>query len=409
MSGVPLRRNRDYRLLWTGQALAEVGIGAAAVALPLLVLALTGSAAASGLVLGVYAAAQLIAAAPAGVLVDRWDLRRVLIGCEAAQAVAIAAVATAVWAGAATLPVLLGLAVVLGATRAMFEPAEAAALPALVPPGQLPTAIAMNAARGSLGALGGNALGGVLFSLRHWAPFGMQAAAHAVSTVLLLFLRVPARTPGPRARFRSELTDGLRWLWRHRAMRAVTACAAGLNLHFQAFYLIVLALVVQNGAPAAHIGLMASMFGVGGILGALAAPRLCRLLPTRTAILAAMWTIAALMPLAAVLGDVFAIGGVLACAAFLAPTASTAITTYQLLHTPEHLRGRMAAAVSTAVGGAAVAGPAIGGVLADLTPPTTAILLFAAGPALCAVATTLTPSLRTLPTNHPAEPAPTPN
>ncbi len=407
MSGVPLSRNRDYRLLWTGQALAEVGIGASAVALPLLVLAVTWSAAASRLVLGVYAAAQLIAAAPAGVLVDRWDLRRVMIGCEAAQAAAIAAVAVAVWAGVATLPVLFGLAVVLGATRALFEPAEAAALPALVAPGQLPTAIAMNAARGSIGALGGNAIGGALFSLRQWAPFGTQAAAHAVSTVLLLFLRVPARAPAARAPFRAELTDGLRWLWRHRAMRAVTACAAGLNLHFQAFYLSILALVATSGSPAAHIGLMASMFGGGGILGALAAPRLCRLLPTRTAVLAAMWAIAALMPMAAVLDNVFAIGGVLACAAFLAPTASTAITTYQLLHTPEHLRGRMAAAVSTAVGGAAVAGPAIGGVLADIAPPTTAILLCAAGTALCAAAATLTPSLRTLPTTHPAEPAPT--
>ncbi|MFC5288834.1 MFS transporter [Actinokineospora guangxiensis] len=407
MTSAPLSRNRNYRLLWTGQALAELGIGASAVALPLLVLAVTGSAAASGLVLGVYAAAQLAAAAPAGVLVDRWDLRRVLIGCEAVQAAAIGAVAAAVWAGVATLPVLLALAVVLGTTRALFEPAEAAALPALVRPDQVSTAVAMNAARGSIGSLGGNALGGALFSLRHWAPFGMQAAAHAVSTVLLLFLRVPARAPTARAGFRHELTEGLRWLWRNRAMRAVTACAAGLNLHFQAFYLVVLAVVVQNGAPAAHVGLMASMFGVGGILGALAAPRLCRLLPTRTAILAAMWAIAALMPFAAVLGNAFAIGGVLAGAAFLTPTASTAITTYQLLHTPEHLRGRMAAAVSTAVGTAAVAGPAVGGVLADLTPPATAILLCAVGTALCATAATLAPSLRTLPAPHQAEPAPT--
>src|SRR5215475_11951878 len=140
---VPLSRNRNYRLLWSSQALSGFGFNASMIAFPLLVLAVTGSAAASGLVLAATAAAQLVAGLPAGALVDRWNRKKVMLGCEAAQAVA---------AG-------------FGVCAALFEPAEEASLPNLVPDGQLPTAVAMNAARAYLGHLAGTAAGGFLFAV----------------------------------------------------------------------------------------------------------------------------------------------------------------------------------------------------------------------------------------------------
>jgi MFS family permease len=78
-----LARNRNYTLLWGGQALAEVGFSASMIAFPLLVLVLTGSPVLSGLVLTVDATAQLVVGLPAGALVDRWDRRRIMLCCEA--------------------------------------------------------------------------------------------------------------------------------------------------------------------------------------------------------------------------------------------------------------------------------------------------------------------------------------
>src|SRR5262249_6151779 len=66
-----LSRNRNYQLLWGGQALSEFGLSTATIAFPLLVLAATGSPAASGLVLGTAATASLLAGLPAGAIVDR--------------------------------------------------------------------------------------------------------------------------------------------------------------------------------------------------------------------------------------------------------------------------------------------------------------------------------------------------
>src|SRR5689334_1572548 len=100
---VPLSRNRNYQLLWSGQALSEVGFSTTMIAFPLLVLAITGSPAASGLVLGADAAAQLIAGLPAGALVDRWDRKKIMLWCEAVLAVAVGSLALALWWGSATL------------------------------------------------------------------------------------------------------------------------------------------------------------------------------------------------------------------------------------------------------------------------------------------------------------------
>ena len=66
-----LSRNRNYRLLWTGRALSLFGFNTATVAFPLVTLAVTGSAAASGLVLAAVAATEPVAGLPAGATLDR--------------------------------------------------------------------------------------------------------------------------------------------------------------------------------------------------------------------------------------------------------------------------------------------------------------------------------------------------
>ncbi|MFD0648203.1 MFS transporter [Streptomyces malaysiensis] len=251
---VPLSRNRDYRLLWGGQALSEFGFHSALIAFPLLVLALTGSGAASGLVMGTIAAAQMVAGLPAGVLVDRYDRKAIMLGCEAAQAVSAISLVAAVWAGAATVWHMVAVAAVFGASAALFEPAESASLPALVADEHLPTAVAMNTARASMGQLAGTATGGFLFAVGRFVPFLVDAVTHTLSFVVLLFVRLPRRErptggAGPLGR---EALAGLRWVWRERRIRVTVVCAVVLNLFFSAYYLVVIVLAESRGCPQAR-------------------------------------------------------------------------------------------------------------------------------------------------------------
>jgi MFS family permease len=407
----PLSRNRDYRLLWASQALSETGVSAATIALPLLVLTMTGSPGMSGLVLGAGAAARLVAGLPAGALVDRWNRKAVMLTSEAVQAVTVGGLVLALWWDFVSVPLLVLAVVVLDVCQALFEPAEDASLPMVVPEEQLSTAVAMNSARAYVGQLLGTALGGFLFALRRWLPFATEALTHTAAFVALLFLRLPARPRerAPLGEFHHEVLAGLRWVWGQRLIRVVAICAISMNLFFAAFYLVIIALAQQRGVPSGEIGVMVAMFGAGGILGALAAPRLHRVVRPHMSIIGVFWALTVLIPLAIVVDSGYLMGALFAAMAFLAPTANTTITTYQLLLTPDELRGRLSSVMSVALGTAAVAGPAAGGALMELLPGAGAVLVCAAGTAVLTAFVTISPTLRSFPDSETPDAAETPH
>ncbi|HKR50296.1 MAG TPA: MFS transporter [Pseudonocardiaceae bacterium] len=398
-TSVALSRNRNYQLLWISQVLSGVGLSASVLAFPLLVLALTGSAAASGLVLGSIAAGQLLAGLPAGALVDRWDRKKIMLGCEATQVIAAVSLVAVLWWDVAHIAHLVVVAVVMGVCGALFSPAENACLPRVVPAEQLSTAVALNAARTSVAQLSGTAAGGFLFAVARFVPFLADALAHALACALLAFLRVPPREVPrePTRHLGREIVTGLRWVWGHRHIRVTALCAVVLNAFFSAFYVIVIVLAVARGVPSGQIGIMAAMLGGGGLLGALVAARLSALVSPYVSIIAVFWVIAALTPLAAFLTSGYLLGALLAAMAVLPATANTAIITRQLLLTPDDLRGRLSSVLGIVTGVAATLGPVLGGLLAAALPGTLAVLVCAGGIAAAALVATLSPTLRSFP------------
>ncbi|WP_410581900.1 MFS transporter [Amycolatopsis sp. lyj-108] len=395
-----LSRNRDYRLLWGGQVISETGFSTSMIAFPLLVLAVTGSAAQSGLVLGAVAIAQLAAGLPAGALVDRWNRKKLMLACEAVQGLAAAALVAALWWGVANVAMMIAVAAVMGLCRALFEPAEEASLPRLVTVDQVPSAVAMNAARSSAGQLSGTALGGFLFALGRMVPFVFDAIAHVVAFVALLFVRLPPkqiehRTATPH--LGREIVAGLRWVWRQPHVRITAVCAICLNLFFSAYYLVIIVLADSRGVPAGEIGVMAAMLGGGGILGALAAPYLHRKLSPYVMIISVFWALTVLTPVAVFVHNGYLMGLLFAAMAFLPPAANTTISTYQLLLTPDALRGRLGGVMGVTGGLAAAAGPALGGWLVDALPGGTAVLVCAGAIAAVTLFATFNPTLRRFP------------
>jgi predicted MFS family arabinose efflux permease len=269
-----------------------------------------------------------------------------------------------------------------------------------VPAEHLSTAVAMNSARGYVGQLSGTALGGFLFAVRRWLPFAVEALAHVLAFVALLFVRIPPREQAPTRAIHHEVLAGLRWVWGQRLIRVIAFCAVSLNLIFQAFYLVIIALAQQRGMPSGEIGVMAAMFGAGGILGALAAPRLHRIVRPHMSIIGVFWALTLLIPVAMVVSNGYVMGLLFAAMAFLAPTANTTITTYQLLLTPDELRGRLSSVMSVTLGAAAVAGPAAGGLLMEWLPGGQAVLACAVAVAAVTVFVTLSSTLRTFPENR---------
>ncbi len=169
------------------------------------------------------------------------------------------------------------LALVNGAATALVMAAGEAMIPSLVAEERLSDAVAMNAARTYAGQLAGTSAGGFLLAVKHAFPFVVGCLAHLAGLVLLLFLkRQPpaAGAPGDRAPVSGRgLMEGVRWIMSHPFLRVGLVCATATNFFFGVIYFIVIASAQTSGMATGLIGVMAALLGVGGLLGALAAPR----------------------------------------------------------------------------------------------------------------------------------------
>ena len=409
-SPVPLWRNRDFTLLWASQVLSTVGTRASSIAYPLLVLLLTGSPALAGVVGFAQTLPFLLLYLPGGAWVDRWDRRRTMIACELGRAVALGSVAVTAAVGgvhAVTVPQLVAVALAEGSMVVLFDLAEGAALPRLVPADQVPTAVAWNQARTQGADLVGQPVGGALFALAPGLPFAVDAVSYLLSGGAIAAIRT--RMQGERAasaeRLRARIAEGLRFVRGSAYLRETVAIVGWINLAFNGMFLALIVRAKDLGGSPGQIGLMLAAYGAGGILGALAAPALHRRLPGRVVLVAVAWVWAALaIALALAPGLVWLGALVFAMNLFGAPY-NVVITArlYELV--PEGLLGRVRSVVKIVAWGTIPLGTLLGGVLADALGSGPALLAFGLAMVPVAVASTVSPGMRSIdtPVSPPAD------
>lgn len=393
---IPLWRNRDFLLLWTGQVVSTIGSRISGIAYPLLVLALTGSAAQAGLVSAAQTAPFLIWFLPAGALVDRWPRKRILLVADAGRAIALASVAVAVLLDRLTIGHLVVVAFTEGTLYVFFLLAETAALPFVVSPSQLPAAVAQNQARDQGAGLVGQPLGGFLFALGHAVPFALDAVSYLVGVVMTAPLRRPLQEERPpeRRHLAAEIWEGLRWLWGQHLLRALVAIASVGNLAFSALSLTIIVRARELGASTTSIGTVLGLFGVGAIAGAVAAPPVQRLVPSNVILLGALWWWVAQMVALALAPSVFVLGAVYTVGGLMGPIFQTANAAYRYALTPDRLQGRVYG-VSRMIGWCTVPlGALLGGISLQSLGAVPTFAALAACLAVVAVASTASRQIR---------------
>ena len=258
-------------MLWSGQAVSQLGDGVFTVTLALEALRVDRSASGLSYVLAARLVPALLFVLLGGVVVDRFPRRLALLASDAAQGIAVAVIAVVAATGHVNLLGLVIMAVVFGLGDAVFFPASTAITPELVPADQLVGASALNQTSTQLArVLIGPAVGGIIVGLLGTAwGFTIDAASFAVSVAALIGISGGQARPGSEASSPiAEFREGLRFLFSQRWLWTTELGASiGNFVAFSPLGALVPLLVKQvlNGDGIA-LGLVLAAGGLGGVL-----------------------------------------------------------------------------------------------------------------------------------------------
>jgi MFS family permease len=392
---VPLRRNRDFVLLQGGQMLSTIGSAASQIAYPLLVLAVTHSPAKAGVVGFANIVPYALFGLFAGVAADRWNRKRVMILMDVTRVLAMASIVVALWLGDLTVAQVAVAAFLEGTAFVFFNIAEVGALRSVVPARQLPAAAAAEQARMSVVTLAGPPLGGVLFQVGRSLPFLADGLSYAFSIVSLLWMRTPFQEQRERdtAPLRTQIREGIAFLWGHAYLRTSALIFAGDNFVFQGLFLVLIVVSKRQGLSGGTIGALIAGFGSISLVGALVAPRVAKALSIRSIMLANQWGNALFLVFLVDPSPYVLFASVLPVA-FLSPSLNSVVIGYRTAVTPDHLVGRVSSVARNIALLAQPVGPLVAGVLLGAYSGRVTVLVFGGICVALAVASTISPSIR---------------
>lgn len=379
----PLRESRGFALLWTGQAVSEIGTQLTRVAVPFHVYAVTGSS----LVVGMVSLAQLVpllvCSLLGGSVADAVDRRRLLVVVQSALAVVTAGLALTALLDDPPLWPFFVLTAVSAGLSAIDSPARTASVASLVRREKLSSAFALNQSLNQVGHIVGPAVAGVVIAaVGVSAAFWIDVVTFLVSVAVVSRMRpMPPAADAPRPGLKS-IAEGLRFL---RGKQALQGCfladvnAMVFGLPRALFPALGTGLF---GGGAAVVGLLYAAPGVGALVGALTAGWVSSVRRQGMAVVLAIvtWGVAiagfgltSYLPLALLL---------LAVAGAADVISAVFRQTILQLSVPDHLRGRLSSVHVGVVTGGPLLGDARAGAVANAS---TAELSVVSGGLACAV------------------------
>lgn len=274
------------RLAWSNlvaQSAEQIALAAAPIVAVLLLGAGEGQ---TGLLQTALTLPFILFAIPAGLLADRMSRRALMAGAEALRAIALLATLALIWWGMLTMPLLAALGFVAVCGTVVYSVAAPSLVPSLVTPNLLNAANARIELARTVAFAGGPAVGGALVGFTG-APlaFGVAAALSIIAVICLTGLHEPTRTGVRSRKPMQDIAEGLSFVSRHPLLRPVFV----VQFIFSAALFMTLAVFVPYavrhlGLTATGVGITLAMYGVGMMVGALAATRVMQRLPFGTVI-----------------------------------------------------------------------------------------------------------------------------
>ncbi|GAB3137667.1 MFS transporter [Micromonospora sonneratiae] len=360
--------SRDFSRLWAAAAVSSIGDGVTIAAGPLLAAQLTDDPRLIGGVSVAFTAPFVLFGIPAGLLVDRLDIRAAMMRVDFVRAGLLAVLALGITGGWGGLPLLYVCMFLLGVGEVFYRNASQVLVPFITPEPGLSTAnarvmAAQEAGTGFVGPLVGALLFGVAVAL----PFGLDAATFLCSALLISRMR-GSRPPAERrdtAGVLPEMLAGAKWLWRHHLLRSLALLSCTINLAGSAMLavLVVHSEEVLDLSPFGY-GVMLSCQAVGAVLASRIAPVLTGRLGREGALVATAALIASSEAVLATVPSAYAAGSALALFACGTVTWNVVVVVLRQTLVPRHLLGRANSVYRLIAWGGLPVGAAAGGFVA---------------------------------------------
>src|SRR3954451_4383323 len=274
----PLGRNRDFLTLLVSQTVSVAGDAVSSTALPLLVLALTGSGLVMGIVGAVTTGADFLFGTIAGALADRGDRKRMMFLADVGRAVLTALIPISVALGGPTMAVILLVSGPMAILRGFFRAGYLAAMPNLVGRSQLARGNGILETAYSAAFIVGPALAGLLVTvIGPGETLALDAASYAISSIGLLLIGRELKAPAdrPASGIVDDIREGVVYVVRHPVLRTVILLFATTSAVLTPVAAAMTFRIVRDlGQSPAAFGLTLSGLGAGTLIGALFPSRL---------------------------------------------------------------------------------------------------------------------------------------
>ena len=398
-----LRDNRDYRIWWWGNLSSATGNQFMVIAMPLMVLLLTGSPLQAGLVGSLSALPYIILALPVGVLVDRAPRRALMLLAGLTSLIAVGTVPIAYATFGLSVLHLYAVVFVNGCSVVVFFVAQQASLPRIVAKNLIGRATGQAETIERTAAIIGPTVAAWLFE-QVWPafPFAFYAMSFGVMAVAVMFIRADlGPTTPPKESQRTGLSAGVKSLWSNRLLRDLTFLNTAGDFLFAGITLLMVILVRDSGASTASVGLVFSSAAVGGLIGSMVASRLEEHLGLPVAVIGKHILTAAIFPLLLSGLPAWGIALLWASISFQVSIVGVIQRKHVLLKTADELMGRVQAVTVFLSFGALPLGTAFTGFVLEYGGITTTLAAYSAILVLLAIASIVSRAIRTGDVEHP--------
>ena len=365
---VPARLGRSFRWLLSAAIVENAGDGVALAAGPLLVASQTRDPFLVSLAVLAQYLPVLLFGVIGGAAADRLDRKRMVVVVNVIRAVVVLGLTATIVAGTVSIALILIVLFVMASAETFADSASSTLIPGLVAREDLGIANArMQGAFLLTNQLVAPPIGAFMFAAGMALPFASNAAAFALSAVLITRVVTSARAPaGERPGIVAEMFAGIRWLVAHPPMRTLALTILLFNVTFGAAWsVLVLYAHDRLGMDAVGFGLLTTASAIGGIIGVTAYGRLERrfslgnIMRVGLLIETATHLVLALTTSSAVALVVFVVFG---AHAFVWGTTATVVRQRAV---PDELLGRVGGVYRVSIVGGMVIGTPLGGVIAS--------------------------------------------